>query len=245
MKTKQKMLLLHGWDWRKYPKFNPTHQWENRKQLLDLLMVNFDVDYPAMPGFNVSDSYPEAWSLDDYSSWLDKLIKKNKYDVVVGYSFGCAVIVHCLHKYKLTTPAILISPAIIRAYKVKTSTMSSRVAKLLKQFHLNWIRNLGVFFYLKYVVKNDFYTHGTKFLRKTYQNIVRVDLSEECTQLLNQGTKLHFIFGSEDTATPPALFLEKIPQTKNSIHLIHGATHNLGGSHSEDVVCVIKSLTEN
>ena len=242
VRTKQKMLILHGWDWKKYPKFKPTHQWENRQELLNLLMKEFHVDYPDLPGFNVNDSYNGEWSLDDYSSWLEKLIKENKYDVVVGYSFGCAVIIHCLHKYKLTIKAILISPAIVRAYTIKTSSTSSMISSLLKRFRLNWIRSIAVLFYLKYVVKNDFYIHGTKFLRKTYQNIVRIDLSGECNELLEKGTDLHFIFGSEDTATPPDLFLKRVPKANNCVHIIDGATHNVGGTHPVDVASVIESL---
>jgi pimeloyl-ACP methyl ester carboxylesterase len=242
MKTKQKMLILHGWDWRKYPKFKPTHQWENRQELVNLLMKEFHVDYPDLPGFNINDSHDGEWSLDDYSSWLEKLIKENKYDVVLGYSFGCAVIIHCLHKYKLPIKSILISPAIIRAYTVKTSSTSSKVSSLLKRFRLNWVRSLAVLFYLKYVVKNDFYIHGTKFLRKTYQNIVRVDLSDECNELLEEEADLQFIFGSEDTATPPALLLKKTPKVNNRVHIIDNATHNVGGTHPKEVVSVIESL---
>lgn len=239
---KPKILLLHGWDWKKYPKFKPKHQWENRQEFLDLLQKDYDVDYPELPGFGAYDAYTQAWTLDDYALWLKNKLSENTYQMVVGYSFGCAAIIHALFKYKVQTPAVCISPAIIRSYKVTTSETKSKLSKMFQSLHLNWIRNIGVNIYLKYVVKNEFYIHGNSFLRATYRNIVRVDLTDECASVLDSGSDVYFIFGSEDTATPSELFLKRIPAATSRTRLVSGATHNVGGSHPQNVVDIINSL---
>jgi len=63
-----RLLLLHGWDWEKYPVFEPEHQWQNRQELLTELQKKYDIDYPSLPGFSYNDAHRAgSWTLDDYA----------------------------------------------------------------------------------------------------------------------------------------------------------------------------------
>jgi pimeloyl-ACP methyl ester carboxylesterase len=96
-----RVLLLHGWDWEKYPVFNPKHQWQNRQELLGELQRRYEVSYPSLPGFSPDDRYRTGcWTLDDYANWLQEEIVQQRYSVVIGYSFGCAVATHWQHLHR-------------------------------------------------------------------------------------------------------------------------------------------------
>lgn len=246
MKKQAKILLLHGWDWKKYPKYNPKHQWENRQDFINMLGEYFDVDYPPLPGFDTdSRKNEEPWSLDDYSIWLKDLLTTGAYDAVIGYSFGCAVIVKCLHQHNIKIPTVLISPAIIREYQVKTSGVFLKTKSILKSLHMTTVVEYVADLYLRFWIRNSFYIQGNKFLRKTYRNIVKVDLSPECRSLVYRKYPLAFIFGSLDTATPKSTFIRSVPHAKDNLVLIEGAGHNVGGTHPLEVVeNVVKILQE-
>lgn len=240
-KMKAKILLLHGWDWKKYPKFNPTHQWENRQEFIDVLQKKFDIEYPTLPGFNVEDTVQGAWTLQEYARWLNEKVSKNSYDLIIGYSFGSAVITQFLYTYKSTVPVVLISPAIIRAYAVRDSKVKNIGVKILTVLHLEKIKSIFTSLYLTYIVKNKFYIHGNDFLRNTYRNIVRIDVSDECREILKIKKNILFIFGEKDTATPPQLFLNKVPEAGDLTLIIPNADHNVAGTHPEELAHAIHS----
>lgn len=246
MKKQTKILLLHGWDWKKYPKYSPKHQWENRQDFINMLGEYFDVDYPSLPGFDTnSRENDKPWSLDDYSVWLKKLLDTGRYDAIIGYSFGCAVIVKCLYQYNIKIATVLISPAIIREYKVKSSWIVLKTKSILKSLHMTILVEYATDLYLRFWIRNSFYIEGNKFLRQTYRNIVKIDLSFECKKLVDRKYPLAFIFGSLDTATPKSTFIKSVPQAESDLVLIEGAGHNVGGTHPLNVVeNVVKILQE-
>jgi pimeloyl-ACP methyl ester carboxylesterase len=233
-----RVLLLHGWDWEKYPVFNPKHQWQNRQELLAELQKHYDVDYPSLPGFSRADrKRTGSWTLDDYADWLQKEIVNQRYDVVIGYSFGCAVVTHWqyLHRNK-SLPLILLSPAIARAYDKPPNKILAAVASALKLLRMKrmiyFLRNL----YLARVIKNPHVVHGTPFLRATYSNIVSVDLSGELAQLIDAHYVITCVFGSEDSATPPDTLFARAPAARPLSLVIPAGTHDIGGTHPEEVV---------
>lgn len=70
-----RILLLHGWDWKKYPVFKPQHQWKSRQELIAELQRNYNVDYPSLSGFDPNDTHRTgSWTLNDYTFWLQEKI---------------------------------------------------------------------------------------------------------------------------------------------------------------------------
>ena len=201
-------------------------------------MIIFSFDYLY---FCDSEIPTTPWNLDDYAKWLFDLLNKKQYDVILGYSFGAAVITHCMFLYKdkiLHLPKIvLVSPAITRQYQHATGIISWMSKTFIGTFPgiVRWARDL----YLLRVVKNPFYREGGFFQRETYRRIVGVDLSSELDQLLLAHMPMRLIFGSKDTATPPSVLLEKIPAAQSVMTIIQNGGHDIANSHTSEVVAVI------
>ncbi len=256
---KKKVLLLHGWDWRKYPKFHEIsgikHQWQNRQVFLDLMKEEFDVDYPALPGFGDNASTPsaESWDLEDYASWLKKRIETHRYDALVGYSFGSAVILKYLVEQGGSLSAVLISPAILRAYKSEATRRTHKQILLVRGKEI--LKKVSVFIgmkffdylrhiYMLYWVRNPLYSEGTPFLQDTYLRIVKRDLSQSLQKFMGQKSnreKISLIFGKQDTETPPEALFSKVPEAKHISILIEDGDHDIGRTHPEVLLSIIKT----
>jgi pimeloyl-ACP methyl ester carboxylesterase len=233
-----RVLLLHGWDWEKYPVFKLKHQWQNRKELVEELGKHYDTDYPSLPGFSRMDAHRAgSWTLDDYADWLQGEVVEQRYDAIIGYSFGCAVATRWQYLYRNSSvPLILLSPAVARAYGKPPNKILTTVASVLKFLRMErvvyFLRNL----YLTRVIKNPHVIHGTPFLRSTYFNIVSVDLSGELAQLIDANYAITCVFGSEDTATPPEILFARTPAARPLSLIIPAGTHDIGRTHPKEVV---------
>ncbi|MGH8901992.1 MAG: alpha/beta fold hydrolase [Egibacteraceae bacterium] len=233
-----RVLLLHGWDWEKYPVFEPKHQWHDRQELIVQLQGHYGVDYPSLPGFDPHDARRTgSWTLDDYADWLQEQIVEQHHDAIIGYSFGCAVAVH--RQYLHPSPAlplILLSPALTRAYKNAPNRVLAIVAGMLKRLRMERAVNVGRKLYLTCVVKNPHVLHGTPFLQSTYSNIVSLDLSGELAQLIEADCEIMCVFGGQDTATPPEMLFARTPAARPLSIIIPAGTHDIGRTHSAEVV---------
>jgi pimeloyl-ACP methyl ester carboxylesterase len=233
-----RVLLLHGWDWEKYPVFNPEHQWQNRQELLAELQKHYEVDYPSLPGFSHNDrDRTGCWTLDDYANWLQEEIAHRCYDAVIGYSFGCAVATHWQHLHRnMSVPLILLSPAIARAYDRPPSEILTTAASVVKRLGMKQVIQFLRKLYLTRVVKNPHVIHGTPFLRETYSNIVSVDLSSELAQLIDDDYAITCVFGSEDTATPPEILFSRVPAARPLSLVVPTGDHDIGSTHPKELV---------
>lgn len=232
-----RVLLLHGWDWEKYPAFKPEDQWQNRQELVAELRERYDVNYPSLPGFGCDDAYRTgSWTLNDYADWLQKEIIEGHHTAVVGYSFGCAVATHWQYLHRNSSVSlVLLSPAIARAYGKPPNKALTTLANILKLLRMNWAIRFLRKLYLTRVTKNPHVIHGTPFLQATYRNVVSVDLSGELAQLIDTNFPITCVFGSEDTATPPEILFSRAPAARSLSLIIPDGTHDIGGTHPEEI----------
>lgn len=237
---KPTLLLLHGWNWKNYSKFGNIDPWNNRLKFIQELEKIFDVYKVIFPGFCGVLEPNDSWNLDDFAGYVKKYMGDgNLYpDFVLGYSFGGAVAIRLKSSFGLNCPIILVSPAIIRAISHSNVHLSGFFKKIIPGFLVNFAREI----YLSYVVDNPYYKHGTRFLKKTYLDIVRVDLSGELS-MFPRGDFV-CIFGSDDTATPPNLLLKK---NKNSdaikmIQIIDGGGHDIANTHTKELINLINDF---
>ena len=240
----KKLLLLHGWDWKKYPVFAPKHQWENRQEFVDQLREHYDLDLPSLPGFGFGEERRQgSWTLDDYAEWLQRQVVSNEYTAIVGYSFGCAVATHWQYKFRnRQILLLLVSPAIARNYLKRPPralrTLSIALKRIVGVNLVSWLRTK----YLMYWIKNPFVIHGTPFLQLTYSNIVGVTLLDEIRALLEDSFPIKLIFGSQDTATPAAAFLSAVPEARAATSVIPGGSHDIGTSHGPELAAQVVSV---
>lgn len=232
----KKILLLHGWNYRNYSSLtDETDAWHNRAEFVKILSEDYEVYKLNFPGFCCSDEPNDksGWTLDDYALFVNDFINKNnvKPDYILGYSFGGAVAIKYVVKYDLNQKVILISPAIVR-----DKNNSKTYMKTPKVF--DPIRNFIRDFYLINIAKNNYMVHGTKFLRNSYQNIVREELLEELIKIDPKNIKI--VYGSDDKMVNPKYVLENIPQNyKKCIDIIDGGGHDIANTHAREIKKII------
>jgi len=232
----KKILLIHGWNYRNYTsRTSEKDAWHNRKEMVLELEKDFQVYKLNLPGFCGEKEPKKAWNLDCYADFIhDYLTKSNlKVDYILGYSFGGAVAISYYLKYGQHEKIILVSPAIIRNYN-----KSKKFAKTPNC--LNKIRKAMRNFYLIHVVKNNEMRYGTKFLRETYQIIVRIDLRDDIIKI--PSAKLLIIYGAQDTMVNPKGVIDFFnAEYKKRVKIIADGGHNIGGTHPKEVAKLIKN----
>ena len=233
------ILLIHGWNYKNY--YNKTNKsaWNNRINFINELKKNNNVYDPDLAGFGTNPSpNDKKWSLDDYSKYIDNYIKENnlKIDYIIGYSFGGAVAINYKYKFNKDIKLILISPAIIRNSKKSKKFISTPSI-------FNSIRNKIRDFYLIHIVKTNEMVYGDKFLRNTYQDIVRIDLLPVVEQLNYKD--INIIYGKSDDMVCPMEVLSKVnDDLKKKVSIIDGG-HDIANTNTDEVIDIISKIIKN
>lgn len=237
---KKNLLLIHGWNYRNYTKMTEeTDAWHNRQHFVDLLAENFNIYRLNLPGFcGEKEPNKKYYTLDDFADYINHYLEKNeiKLDYVLGYSFGGSVAITWKNKYPSKVKLILVSPAIIR--NRDKSKKFIKTPKALKPFR-NFVRDL----YLIYYVKNNEMRYGTKFLKNTYQEIVRQDVTDELEKI--ESSEICIIYGALDKMVNPYKLQETVAEDyQKRIAFIENGGHDIANSHPEEIITNIKKFYE-
>lgn len=231
----KKILLIHGWNYRNYT--NQTTQkdaWHNRQAFVECLAKDYEVYKINLPGFCGEKEPKSAWNLENYADYIKRYLEREKIqiDYILGYSFGGAVAISYLLKYGTKEKLILVSPAIIRNNdKSKKFIKTPKILTAIRSF----LRNQ----YIIHVVKTPEMVYGTKFLRDTYQIIVRKDLRNDVLKIKDQN--LLIIYGENDDMVNPQAVINFLPKEYQSrVKMIKNGDHNIGQTHYRQVVQIIK-----
>lgn len=238
---KSKILLIHGWNYVNYTSSGCANAWANRSGFIANLSKHFEVISFNLPGFCGEKDPPFPWTLDDFVSFVGRKIEQEKPDYLLGYSFGGAIAL----RWKKTTgdtrvKSILVSPAIIRRYEKENLNIVQKILKtVLSDKIVSTLRDI----YLTKVIKNPYYTNANSVMRKTYRNIVALDLRDD---LLSVSDSITLIYGENDTATPPALVKSVLGECCkiHNLHIISGGGHDIANTHTEELISVILKIKE-
>lgn len=220
--VKKNILLIHGWDYELYSKMTKSNDsWGEYKKLVSALEERYNVYKLNLPGFcHEKEPKEKEWNVTNFAQYVDKFIKDNKLniDIVLGYSFGGPVSVRWKKISNSNAKLFLIAPAIIRdADNSKKFLKTPQVFDKIRAL----VRNL----YVIHVVKNNEMKYGTKFLRNSYQLIVREDLRSDLFSL--NASDIKIVYGTNDTAVAPQEMLQTAPaEYKNNISMIKDANHD-------------------
>lgn len=231
----KKILLLHGWNDENYTSMTKeTDAWHNRGKFVDMLSEDFEVYKLNFPGFcGESEPKQKEWFLEDYANYVKEYLETNnlKVDYILGYSFGGAVAIEYNQIYDNDQKLILVSPAITRNTKKTIKFIKTpRCIKCIR----NFFRNL----YLKYIVKNDYMIHGTRFLNNSYQNIVRVELLKQVQEI--NPNNITIIYGNLDKMVNPGYIIKNIDiKYRDSIYIIDGG-HDIANDNPKEIINIIK-----
>src|SRR5574343_726855 len=232
------IVLIHGWSPLLYnniaSKIGIKDSWYNRQDFISILGKKYNLFFYTIPGFcGRVEPKTSFWKLEDFANdfnnWL--ISEKIDPDLVLGYSFGGAIAVDWKLHFNKDVKIILIASALLRK-----STGKSSFGKLFN--FLSGVPLLGFLlkhFYLLCV--NKYYRLGTSFLRKSYDSIVREDLSNKILEI-KKGEAL-FIYGNNDTATPWSNIATFVQNSGNPYLVVKNGGHNIGQTHPNEIIGAI------
>ncbi|MFI3261138.1 MAG: alpha/beta hydrolase [bacterium] len=224
----KKILLLHGWNYKNYNHIlKDKDAWHNRTNFVKMLEKKYQVHKIDMPGFGLCETpNSKGWNLDDYTNYIFTYITENnlKIDYIIGYSFGGAVAINYKNTINKKQKLILLSPAIIRNQK-KSKTF------LKTPKFIDPIRNVLRNAYVIKVKKTNEMVYGNKFLRNTYQSIVRVDLLDVVSSF--NKSEYRIIYGSLDNMVKPNTVKKLL---EDNVIMIEGAGHDIANTNTEELV---------
>jgi len=218
----KKIYILHGWAY-------STEKWE--PFLHTLKQNNIPYELLKIPGLTAP--LNEAWTLDDYVAWLRKSIVNEKEKVILlGHSNGGRISLAFALKYpEKVSQLFLIDSAGI--YHNEFSLWLKRLAfKNLARFkkiaYNTVLKNI-----LYKLAREDDYNKAAPFMKKTMQNLIESDLSDQLQKIEIPTT---IIWGENDTTTPvvdAAVMHEKIKDSK--LFIIINARHSPQFTHVNEV----------
>lgn len=236
----KKILLIHGWNYDNYHNRINHAAWDNRTKFVMELEKYYIVKKPDLPGFGVMGE-PDVhhYTIEDYAKFIKDYIEKNDFrpDYILGYSFGGAVAVTYKRLFNKDAKLILVSPALIRNKDNSKKYMNT--PKIFDPIR-NKIRDL----YLIKKVKVPEMVYGTKFLRNTYQSIVRVEIISYLEEI--KDTDFIIIYGSQDKMVDPNRMINEVSdRTRKRIKFIQDGGHDIANTHTRELVKIINNYVDS
>ena len=231
------ILLLHGWGYSSYTKMaNHSTPWYNKQKFISKLKERYNVYTPYFPGFCGETEPAKTYDLDDYAKYIDNYIKTNNLniDFILGNSFGGEVAIRYKTLFNSSIPIILTVPAILR--KNVNSKKFISTPKIITPLR-NVLRDL----YVIHIKKTPEMKYGTKFLRKSYQKIVRYNLIEEVK--LFKFNQVFILLGAKDTMVDTDIIYNELSKKfTNNIIIINGG-HEITETNTDEVMDYIFKFT--
>jgi pimeloyl-ACP methyl ester carboxylesterase len=171
---KEKLLIIHGWTKEGGDSFSET---------VKFLKDDFEIHLIDLPGFKKPLERP--YTFDDYLNYLETQINIDQF-YLLGHSFGGALaMLYALKHPEKIKKLILYNPAIIREknLKIKISLFLSKIFKFLEKIIPEKILYFPKKAYYKFVIKSYDYFKADENLKKTFSNIVKIDLKDSAKDL--------------------------------------------------------------
>lgn len=225
-----KLYILHGW----------AHTLDKWQPFINLLkQTGFEVNILKIPG--LTEDLHRIWTIEDYVSWLKKIIDKEKGEVIlVGHSNGGRIALAFTNLFpEKVDKLILINSAgiyhnelplrIKRAVFKTISKIGKKLSSSEKLKHLLY----------KIVGESD-YRNATPVMKQTMINLINSDKS---LKLENIQIPTLIIWGGEDKITPlsDGLLINKL--IKNSkLEIIKDARHSPMFTNAKEVAQLVQQF---
>ncbi|OQX99877.1 MAG: alpha/beta hydrolase [Bacteroidetes bacterium 4572_128] len=187
------IILLHGWAC-------DLHIFDNLHAFLEKNFKTYSIDFPA---FGKSQTPNSVWSIENYTTFLEKFVKLNKIKnpILFGHSFGGRVSI-LFSSRNYVEKLILIDSAGIKPKRKLNYYFKIYTYKLLKKLiRIKILKNYSKNLMKKYVKKNSSsdYQNANEMQKKILIKIVNEDLKNVMPKI--QSSTL-LIWGENDNATP-------------------------------------------
>lgn len=221
MGTMKKILILHGWT-------TSTDKWDDfLKQLREEDIKGVVLRIPGL-----TQKLEAVWNLDDYVSWLKKIVGNEKV-VLLGHSNGGRIALAFANRYsKLVKKLILIDSAGIYhknlSLQIKRLIFKS-IAKIGKKFTSSEkLRSI-----LYKLSRESDYKNANITQKQTMVNLISSDLTPILKQIKPPTL---IIWGSKDQTTPlsDGKLMNKLINS-SILKIISGASHSPQFTHPKEV----------
>lgn len=221
------VLLLHGW--------GDSQQTFNR--LAQDLSTKYEVLTIDLPGFGASQVPETAWTIEDYSKFIEEFlakIKVKKIYAVVGHSNGGAIAIEALADKKVSADKLVL-----------LASSGIRTGSSLRKIVLQIIAKTGniatIWMPERYRLalrKSLYNTAGSDFLavphmEETFKNIVKRDVQKEASEL-DLPVLLIYAAGDNDVPLSHGKIYDKIIKNSRLI-VIEEAGHFVQHDQPEEV----------
>jgi pimeloyl-ACP methyl ester carboxylesterase len=189
-RMKSILIMIHGWTKEGIDSFSET---------VKFLKDTFEIYLIDLPGFKKPLERP--YSFDDYLNYLETQINLDQF-YLLGHSFGGALaMLYALKHPEKIKKLILYNPAIIREknLKIKISLFLSKIFKFLAKIIPEKFFYFSKKAYYRFIVKSYDYFNADENLKKTFSNIVKVDLKDFAKNLK---VKTILLWSKNDKFTP-------------------------------------------
>lgn len=229
---KKTILCLHGW----------ADQSETFRKLIGELTNNYSILTIDLPGFGGSQAPPKAWSIPEYSDFVNKFLVKIKLEpyAVVGHSNGGAIAIYGVaSRHIYPKKLILLASSGLRAQDSAKKKVYKVLAKSAKLVLMPLPKSLQ-----KKIKKRAYTQIGSDLfaaenMRGTFERVVNYDVRLEAKSI-NTSTLL--LYGQRDRITPISQGRVLSELIKNSkFEVVEGASHFL---HQEQPAFIAKRIKE-
>jgi pimeloyl-ACP methyl ester carboxylesterase len=184
------LIMIHGWTKEGSDSFSET---------VKFLKDDFEINLIDLPGFKKPLERP--YSFDDYLNYLEAQINLDQFSLL-GHSFGGALaMLYALKHPEKIQKLILYNPAIIREknLKIKISLFIAKIFKFLEKIIPEKFFYFPKKAYYRFIVKSYDYFNADENLKKTFSNIVKIDLRNLVKDLK---VKTILLWSKNDKFTP-------------------------------------------
>jgi pimeloyl-ACP methyl ester carboxylesterase len=214
--AKRTILLLHGW--------GDTSG--SFAELAQGLQAHYSLIAPDLPGFGGTDTPPDAWTVNDYSTFIGHFLDKLgcKPYAIIAHSNGGTLALHGLaNSYFDTKKMVLLASAGIRGARSPRKVLLRTAAKPVK-ISLKVLPKRAQARIKRRVygaLGSDLYV--AEHLQETFKHIVSYDVQEDAKSVY---VETLLVYGSEDRSTPVRygeLLAATLP--KAELVVVEGAGH--------------------
>ncbi|MDF9866974.1 pimeloyl-ACP methyl ester carboxylesterase [Bacilli bacterium PM5-3] len=186
----QPVIVMHGWQ----------QNLEMMYSIVGALSDQYEVYNIDLPGHGQSDEPLTPYTIDDYTTFLEKFIVENNIvnPIIIGHSFGCRIAIRYASRNENLDKMILTGAAGIMPKRTILYYFKIYTYKFFKLFKdVPFIKH-----YIQEMIDNggsEDYKNSSPIMKEVLKNTVNFDLTPYLTEV-NVPTLL--IFGSNDDATP-------------------------------------------
>jgi pimeloyl-ACP methyl ester carboxylesterase len=225
--SKRSILLLHGW--------GDTSG--SFAELAQGLQEHYSLIAPDLPGFGGTDMPPDAWTVNDYSTFIGHFLQKIgcKPYAIIAHSNGGTLALHGLaNSYFETKKMVLLASAGIRQTKSPRKILLRTAAKPVK-VSLKVLPKRAQERIKRRVygaLGSDLYV--AEHLQETFKHIVSYDVQEDAKSVY---VDTLLLYGSHDRSTPPRygeLLAAALPHAE--LEIVEGAGHFVHHDASDQVM---------